>query len=388
MGKSGGSRQHRAVRGRAESFHGAHAATPAGAPAPVEFVLHAGFQRGFVHPRQHRPGKGAGQGAAGLGLRSARASAGRTPRPVELAGRRAVAALHVVGVDFEVGLGIDLGTRGQQQVAVDLARVRLLRADVHDRLAIEHAAALVGGDAAIVLQAGRIDGAVVDQDVRIEVARAVGEENPGDLAVRRAPIETDVGVEPCERCAELRVAHDEARAGADAGLDALDVKGTRALVLQAIHGQVRVGAEFDVEDDVGEMFVCIVVHVLEQQAPAAARRHAYDDSRTGQRRTGSGRHQRELQHFVVLLVRVHFEQHGVRAEARVERGKTLGAAVVDGSQQHVVGNGGQRSKTEPRHRDGQRTGRDAIRQHETLRDQRGGHVACAGAARCRRLEAP
>ncbi len=229
---------------------------------------------------------------------------------------------------------------------------------------------------------------MIDQDVRIEVTRAVGQEDPGDLAVRRATIEAHVGVEPRKRCTQLRVAHDEARSRTDAGLDALHMKRACALVLQAIHGQVRIGAELDVEDCVGEVFVRVVIRVLEQQAPAAARRHAHDDSRIGQRRTRSGRQQRELQHLVALLVRVHFEQQGVRAEGRVERGKALGAAVVDGSQQQVVGSGGQGSKTEPRHRGGQRTGRDAIRQHEPLRHQRRGDVAWGRTARRRRFEAP
>ena len=47
--------------------------------------------------------------------------------PVELAHGGPVGALDVVGVDLELGLGRDVGVAGEEQVAVGLVGVRLLR---------------------------------------------------------------------------------------------------------------------------------------------------------------------------------------------------------------------------------------------------------------------
>ena len=57
---------------------------------------------------------------------------------------------------------------------------------MHHGLAVEDAAALVGGDSAVILQARGLDRAMADVDVRVEVARTVGQENARDFGGRRA----------------------------------------------------------------------------------------------------------------------------------------------------------------------------------------------------------
>ena len=59
---------------------------------------------------------------------------------VELPDRRAVRALHVVGEDLELRLGVDLRVVGEQQRAVGLLGVGLLRVRPDDDLAVEHRA--------------------------------------------------------------------------------------------------------------------------------------------------------------------------------------------------------------------------------------------------------
>src|SRR4051812_35579594 len=62
---------------------------------------------------------------------------------VKIAGRGAVAALHVVGVDLELGLVVDFSLfRKHQRVRAHLG-VGLLRAGLDDDLALENSAALV-----------------------------------------------------------------------------------------------------------------------------------------------------------------------------------------------------------------------------------------------------
>ena len=58
---------------------------------------------------------------------------------VELADRRAVRALHVVGVDLQLRLGVDLRVVGEQQVMVGLLGVGLLRVLADDDPAVEDA---------------------------------------------------------------------------------------------------------------------------------------------------------------------------------------------------------------------------------------------------------
>ena len=62
---------------------------------------------------------------------------------VERARGRAVAALHVVGVDFELRLVVGLGIVGQQQRVGGHAGIGLLRLPAHDDLALEYAAPAV-----------------------------------------------------------------------------------------------------------------------------------------------------------------------------------------------------------------------------------------------------
>ena len=62
---------------------------------------------------------------------------------VELPDRRAVRALHVVGEDLQLRLGVDLRVVGQEQRLVGLLRVGLLRVLADDDLAVEHGLARV-----------------------------------------------------------------------------------------------------------------------------------------------------------------------------------------------------------------------------------------------------
>ena len=55
-----------------------------------------------------------------------------------------MAAFHVVGVDLQLRLGIDFGVVRQQQVAVGLVGITVLRIGMHDHLAVEYRAGRAG----------------------------------------------------------------------------------------------------------------------------------------------------------------------------------------------------------------------------------------------------
>ncbi len=87
---------------------------------------------------EHFLDEAAHQHALGLGLRNAAAHQVEHRLFVERAGGRAVPAYHVVGEDFELGLGIDLRLVRQHQSLHHQLGVGLLRVARDDDLALEH----------------------------------------------------------------------------------------------------------------------------------------------------------------------------------------------------------------------------------------------------------
>ena len=88
---------------------------------------------------------------------------------LDLPGGGAVAALHVVGVDHQAGLAVDLGILGKQQVLVGLPGVALLGVAAHHHLAAEHGAGVAVEDALVVEAAGAVGLGVVDADQVVDM---------------------------------------------------------------------------------------------------------------------------------------------------------------------------------------------------------------------------
>ena len=82
-----------------------------------------------------------------------------------------MAALDVVGVDLELGLGVDLGIVRQQQIVVLLVGVGLLRVLVDDDLAGEHGVRAAVDHALVELVRVAAGGHVVDADQVVDVLR-------------------------------------------------------------------------------------------------------------------------------------------------------------------------------------------------------------------------
>lgn len=83
---------------------------------------------------------------------------------VQLPHRGAMAALDIVGVDFQIGFGLELGLFGQQQVAVGLIGLGFLRAGFHEHMALEAAGGAVVQNAFEKLAAARLRALMVDLD--------------------------------------------------------------------------------------------------------------------------------------------------------------------------------------------------------------------------------
>ena len=93
------------------------------------------LERHLVH---HLGGKGVGEQALGRGRGKAAAPRIERAHVVQPAHRGAVGALHVVGEDLQLRLGVHPRPVAQQQVAVGLLGVGLLRLGRHEDLAVEH----------------------------------------------------------------------------------------------------------------------------------------------------------------------------------------------------------------------------------------------------------
>ena len=100
-----------------------------------------------------------------------------------LADGRAVRALHVVRVNFELRLGVDLRGIGKQQVAVGLLRVGFLRVLVDDDAAVKHAVRVAVENSVVKLAAAAVRAGVFDEHVIVEVLPAVADEQAVDQAL-------------------------------------------------------------------------------------------------------------------------------------------------------------------------------------------------------------
>src|SRR5260370_541268 len=101
-------------------------------------LLHA-FHDLPQKPLHHHPPRLFGRDAAGAQIEQRRL--------VEIADAGAVAALDVVGVDFELGLGVYDRPLADDQIAAQLVCVDLLRPLAHDDAALERAMRAPGSDA-------------------------------------------------------------------------------------------------------------------------------------------------------------------------------------------------------------------------------------------------
>src|SRR5262249_27657710 len=124
---------------------------------------------GGLHAIEAFVGEGKQQQAARLSLRHSAGTQVEQRVFVDLPDGGAVSALDVVGVDFQLRLGVDLRLVAQQQVAVGLLGVGLLCSLMDNDAAMEYAARLFVQDAVVVLAAGAMRRLVFDLHVVIQV---------------------------------------------------------------------------------------------------------------------------------------------------------------------------------------------------------------------------
>src|SRR6185437_15940188 len=94
----------------------------------------------------------------------------------------AVGTLHVVRVNLKLGLGVHLRIVGEQEIAIGLLGVRLLRVLVDDNAAVEDAVGVLVQNAIVELPAAAMRAGVFDEHVIIKVLPAGADEESIDQA--------------------------------------------------------------------------------------------------------------------------------------------------------------------------------------------------------------
>src|SRR5690606_27726731 len=129
---------------------------------------------------------------------AARAQVEQSSR-IELTDRRAMAALDVVGVDLELGLRVELGSRREQEITAGLMRIGLLRARMDQHLAVEDSAPASVCNAAVVLGARSMRRDVLDERVRIEMLGTARRQQPVEVGMRTRLLQAHANVEAAQR---------------------------------------------------------------------------------------------------------------------------------------------------------------------------------------------
>ena len=191
---------------------------------------------------------------------------------VELADRRAVRALHVVGEDLELRLGVDRRAVGQEQRAVRLLGVGLLRVLPDDDLAVEHRARRAAQDALVDLVAAAVRLRVVDRRVVVDQPVAVGEIEAVERAVAAFTVEEGGRVVADELAAERERVRREARAARGVHVQAGDVERLERLLLDLVVIDAGVLADEHLGDGVGEVGLARGADVALDEPRLAVRR--------------------------------------------------------------------------------------------------------------------
>ena len=229
-------------------------------------------------------------------------------------------ALHVVGEDFELRLGVHLRLAREEQVAARLRRIGLLRARAHQDLAVEHRMRRAAGDALVQLAAHAVGLRMVDQGMGVRELLTADQRDPVDRAFGAFGRLHDVEVEARKACAE-RHAHRAVAARPPERHRAVgDMKRRAAFALHAHLGHAGLVGERDFGDGVGEGALFVQRDVILDQGQLAAGPGHHQAARMAHRAV-PGRDEQQMHRRRGAGVARRHDHCAVMQESRVERGE-------------------------------------------------------------------
>ena len=233
-----------------------------------------------------------------------------------LSDRRAVLALHVVGVDLEIGLGVDQAVLGEQQVLVVDLGVGLLRAFPDDDRAVEDGPRLAVEHSFIELAARAVGDGVVDQGMIVEVLTAAHEVKAVERDVGALAGEQHVDVVAHELPAQGDDVRGQPAVALDARLKRGDVQRSVALALQTVMREPGVFSDKKLRDHVREADAAVEADVLLDDARLRAVLKHDEHARVGHgRHVGRGRDEDQMDRLLEAHAFGH-EHGGAVAEKR------------------------------------------------------------------------
>lgn len=208
-------------------------------------------QRTLRHGAHDLISKAAKQQATSLGHRDATCLHIKQLLGIHIADGGTMAALHVVGQDFQLGLGIDLRPVGQQQGATQLLRVGLLRQRRNTDAALEYRMAMIVNHVLEQLVAAAVGHGMVQEQRVIEMRGAVRQHQTLDIGLRRAADKLDMQFVARQRRTALHRDMGIARASTDRHATKGGVIGRVMLGLQSDMGELGARADGDMGIDIG-----------------------------------------------------------------------------------------------------------------------------------------
>ena len=103
---------------------------------------------------------------------------------IDLADRRAMGALHVIGMDLQLRLGVNSRVIGEQQIAVRLFGVGLLRVLMDNDAPVEYSMRLRIQNSVVELAAFAVRAGMLDEHVIVEVLMPAPDKKSIDQALR------------------------------------------------------------------------------------------------------------------------------------------------------------------------------------------------------------
>ena len=158
-----------------------------------------------------------------------------------------MAAFDVVGVDFELGLGVDNRALTQDQVAAQLMGIDLLRVLAHDDFALEGAMRAARRDALDHLTRLAVRHLVIDSRDDVGFFAAPNDESAVEPALRPLASHPDAHLMPHRAAADEQRKAAEARLGSDGRIDLRQMHRLARFLDQ--HGAGQLGASTEPHGD-------------------------------------------------------------------------------------------------------------------------------------------
>src|ERR1019366_1314441 len=218
-----------------------------------ENLFQPGAQRPYLDPVNNVAREGMHQQIARLFPRDAARLHVEDGLLVELANRRTVCATNIVGVNLQLGFGMDGGVFGKNEIPVCLLGVSLLRVRTNDDLPVKNRGGCSAEDALIQLMARAMGLRMIDHRVIIDML-AAGRQIKAIDGSFRSFREDGIDVVPYQAAAaERNGMRRKIRVAADLDLEGSYVECSLILLLQLVMVHYRVIARHDLGNRVREI---------------------------------------------------------------------------------------------------------------------------------------